>query len=134
MSKTIKMISTITGLVIALVITAILLLPKLLNTDTVKQQITQQVEQYTGQTLTITGDVKLALFPWLSLHTGAISLSQPNHITSENTQANKPLLQIASAKIGVKLLPLLQNKFELSRIELNQPQVYFITTKMARPA
>jgi AsmA protein len=129
MSKTIKMISTITGLVIALVITAILLLPKLLNTDTVKQQITQQVEQYTGQTLTITGDVKLSLFPWLSLHTGAISLSQPNHITSENTQANKPLLQIASAKIGVKLLPLLQNKFELSRIELNQPQVYFITTK-----
>jgi AsmA protein len=129
MSKTIKMISTITGLVIALVITVILLLPKLLNTDTVKQQITQQVEQYTGQTLTITGDVKLALFPWLSLHTGAISLTQPNHITSENTPANRPLLQIASAKIGVKLLPLLQNKFELSRIELNQPQVYFIATK-----
>jgi AsmA protein len=129
MSKTIKTIIVVASLVIALVITAILLLPKLLNTDTFKQQITQQVEQYTGQTLTITGDVKLALFPWLSLHTGAISLSQPTGITSKNTQVNRPLLQIAGAKIGVKLLPLLQNKFELSKIELNQPQVYFIAAK-----
>ena len=129
MSKTIKTISIVASLVIALVITTLLLLPKLLNTDTFKQQITQQVEQYTGQVLTITGDVKLALFPWLSLHTGAISLSQPTGITSKNTQANRPLLQIASAKIGVKLLPLLQNKFELSKIELNQPQVYFIAAK-----
>ena len=129
MSKTIKTISIVASLVIALVITTLLLLPKLLNTDTFKQQITQQVEQYTGQVLTITGDVKLALFPRLSLHTGAISLSQPTGITSKNTQANRPLLQIASAKIGVKLLPLLQNKFELSKIELNQPQVYFIAAK-----
>ena len=129
MSKTIKTISIVASLVIALVITTLLLLPKLLNTDTFKQQITQQVEQYTGQALTITGDVKLALFPRLSLHTGAISLSQPTGITSKNTQANRPLLQIASAKIGVKLLPLLQNKFELSKIELNQPQVYFIAAK-----
>ena len=125
MSRTIKTIGIVIGLMITLVITLILLLPKLVNTDSVKQQITQQVEQYTGQTLTITGEVKLALLPRLSLHTGAISLSQPTGIISKQA-TNKPLLHIASAKIGVELLPLLQGKFELSQIELNQPQIYFI--------
>lgn len=129
MSKTIKTISIVVCVFIALVIVAILLLPKLLNTDTFKQQLTQQVEQYTGQTLTITGDVKLSLFPWLSVHTGAISLSQPAGIAPKNAQIDKPLLQIASAKIGVKLFPLLQSKFEFSKIELNQPQLHFITAK-----
>jgi AsmA protein len=129
MSKTIKIISIIIGLVIVLLVAGILLLPKLLNTDTFKQQITQQVERYTGQTLTIEGDVKLSLFPWLSVNTGPISLSQPAGLSSKLTQDNKPLLKISSAKIGIKLFPLLQNKYELSKIELNQPQVYFITAK-----
>jgi AsmA protein len=129
MSKTIKIIGIIIGLIFVLLIAGILLLPKLLNTDTFKQQITQQVEHYTGQKLTIEGDVKLSLFPWLSVDTGAISLSQPVGITSKLIPENKPLLQISSAKIGIKLFPLLQNKYELSKIELTQPQLYFITAK-----
>ncbi|MFT7491824.1 MAG: AsmA protein [Pseudohongiellaceae bacterium] len=129
MSKTIKTICIIIGLIVTLIIMTILLLPKLVNTDAIKRQITQQVEQYTGQTLIITGDVKFALFPRLSLHTGVISLSQPTGITSKLTPVNRPLLHITSAKIGVELLPLLQGKFELSQIELNQPQIYFIAAK-----
>jgi AsmA protein len=129
MNKTIKTISIVAGLVIVLLVSGILLLPKLLNTDIFKQQISQQVERYTGRTLTIAGDVELSLFPWLSVHTGTLSLSQPAGVASKNTQGNQPLLQITSAKIGVKFFPLLQNKFELSKIELNQPQLYFITAK-----
>jgi AsmA protein len=129
MSKTIKTISILVSVSIALAFAAILLLPQLLNTDTFKQQLTQQVERHTGRSLTITGDVKLSLFPWLSVHIGALSLSQPAGITPKNTPFDKPLLQIASAKIGVKLFSLLKNKFQFSKIELNQPQLHFIMTK-----
>ncbi len=128
MSKTIKTISIVASLLIALVIAGILLLPKLINADTFKQQITQQVEQKTGQKLAINGDIKLSIFPWLSLKTGAIELSQPAGITAKGN-TNKPLLQVSSAQLGVKLLPLLQSKFELGKIVLNKPKLHFVTTK-----
>ncbi len=128
MSKTIKTISIVASLLIALVIAGILLLPKLINADAFKQQITQQVEQKTGQKLEISGDIKLSLFPWLSLKTGEIRLSQPAGITP-NINADKPLLQVTNAQLGIKLLPLLQNKFELGKIVLTKPQLHFVTAK-----
>ncbi len=127
MRKTLKIASILLALLIALLMAAALLLPTLVNTDTFRQQIAQQVKQHTGQTLTIQGDLKLSVFPWLGIHTGEITLSQPTDLISDiNTDK---LLQISSVDIGVKLLPLLQKKLEVSRIELNQPKLHYIITK-----
>lgn len=128
MSKTIKTISIVASLFIALAIAGIFLLPKLLNTDAFKQKITQQIEQQTDQKLVIDGDIQLSLFPWLSLKTGAIKLSQPAGITPKDNPS-KPLLQVTSAQLGVKLLPLLRNQFELGKIVLKQPTLHFVTAK-----
>ncbi len=134
MRKTLKIAGILLALLIVLLIAGILLLPTLANTDTFRQQLIQQVKQHTGQTLTIQDELKLSVFPWLGIHTGQITLSQPAGITpstdsgASNTSDNH-LLQISSVDIGVKLLPLLQKKLEVRRIELKQPKLHYIVTK-----
>lgn len=123
MNKIFKLSIITLSIVVTLLIIAILLLPSLINTDTVKHTLIKQVQERTGQTLTIEGELSLSVFPWLGLETNKITLSQDPELSPE------PFLQMDAANIGVKLLPLFRRKIEVGQIELKKPKLYYVIAK-----
>ncbi len=105
---------------------AVLLLPSLINTDTFKETLITQVQERTGQTLTIEGDLSLSVFPWLGIKTNRVILSQDIELSQ------KPFLEMNGANIGVKLLPLFRQRIEVGQIELKQPKLYYFIDKSGR--
>ena len=106
-------------------IVLVIALPKLVDTQTFRDQITEQVRERTGQELTVTGDLSISVFPWLGIRTGEIRLSQPPSVGLEEPL----LLSVQRADVGVKFLPLLQKKIEISEIIFDSPSINFIETK-----
>jgi len=75
--------------------------------------IEQQVAQRTGRAFRIAGPIELKLLPWLSLSVRDASLGNAPGF------GNEPFAQLRQASIGVRLLPLLRSRLEVSRIAVD---------------
>ena len=99
--------------VVVIVIAALIALPFIVDPNDYKQEITEQVENATGRTLTINGDIGLSVFPWVALELGQLSLSNATGFKA------KAFADVNEAEIRIKLLPLLSKKLELDTIILD---------------
>jgi len=77
-----------------------------------KAQITEAVKKATGRDLVVSGQIKVSVFPWLGAEVGGVSLSNAKGF------GDKPMVQIGSAQVRLKLLPLLTGSLELGRVTL----------------
>lgn len=106
----------ITGIVIACVIVAIIILvivlPFVINPNDFKPQIERAVKNKTGRELSIPGDIKLSIFPWLGAEIGPMSLSNASGF------GNTPFASINVTDIHVKFWPLLHGKIEVGTVKL----------------
>jgi len=57
-----------------LIIIAIFSLPFFIDPNNFKPEIAAAVKDKTGRDLTITGELKLSIFPWLGISTGKMAL------------------------------------------------------------
>lgn len=130
-----KIIRWFLGLVITLVIlliVAVIVIPKVVDPNDYREQISQLVKDKTQRDLTIEGDLKLSVFPWLGVTTGKLSLSQPNHLSSDFGGGN--MLEVDASNIRLKILPLLKSitketkDIQVDTIILKQPNIEIITT------
>lgn len=80
--------------------------------NTHKSQITEAVKKATGRDLVVSGQIKVSVFPWLGAEVGGVSLSNAKGF------GDKPMLQVGSAQVRLKLLPLLTGSLELGRVTL----------------
>lgn len=132
MNKTLLILLKTAGLLsiglLLLLLIAIVALPSLVNTSAFKQQLIQQVQERSGQRLSIEGDLSLSVFPWLGLKTDKVTLSQASTDSASGFSGNN-FLEIKALNIGVKLLPLLQQKIEVGQVELVQPRIYYLVSK-----
>ena len=71
------------------------------------------VSERTGRQLQIEGDLELSFFPWLGVTTGRLSLSNAPGFDPE------AFATVESAAVRVKLMPLLERRFEMDTVELN---------------
>jgi AsmA protein len=78
-----------------------------------KDRIAAAVRESTGRTLSLPGKLKLSVFPWVAVETGAASLGNPAGF------GDAPFLTLQRAQLRVKLLPLLKKQFEVGRIEID---------------
>jgi AsmA protein len=78
-----------------------------------KDEITTAVHDATGRDLTIAGDMKLSIFPWLGLTLGATQLSNAKGF------GDMPFASVNAVDIKVKLLPLLHKRVEMQKILLH---------------
>ena len=101
---------------------AILILPRVIDPNDYRQTIIELVQDRTGRTLRLDGDLKISVFPWIGVRTEKLALSQPEGIAGD-------MLQVESAQIRVKLLPLFSRKAEVDTVVLVAPQVTLITLK-----
>ena len=110
MRKTLKIILYIASMSMVIILVTVLSLPFIVNPNNFKPQIETLVKEKTGRTLTIDGDLKLSIFPWLGISTGKISLSNPQGFD------NPYFAQIQQSEINVKLIPLFTKQLDVSDI------------------
>lgn len=115
--KLIKKLLLITGAILLLFIATGLFLPMFIDVNDYKSKIEQLVEQNIGRKLTLQGDLELKTFPFIRVKTGELTLANPQGFPREN------MLEINSAEIGIRLLPLILKKVEAGTIKFDSPVI-----------
>ena len=81
MGKLVKVILIFFSSVLALILAAAVIIPLAVDLNDFKPEIEAAVKDKTGRTLTIEGDLKASVFPWLGISTGKISLNNASGFT-----------------------------------------------------
>jgi AsmA protein len=112
MGKPFKIILSTIAAMALLLIAVVSILPFVINPNDFKPEIIAAVKDKTGRELTLDGELKLSLFPWAGISTEKIALSNAPEFQ------DRPFATIEEGNIGIRLLPLLSKKVEISRIVL----------------
>lgn len=113
-------LASLAGLLLA----AALIFAALFDPNDYKPLLVQQVQARYQRTLAIPGRIELSFFPSLGAKLGAVSLSEPN--------SDQNFLSLQSARLSVKLLPLLQRQLVVDRVELDGLQARLLRRKDGR--
>lgn len=109
----------------ALVLGLLLLLPLLIDRDTVLELATATLRERTGANLTVAGKSNLALFPTPGLTLGDASLALPGEA--------QPDLRVRSLDLRMRLLPLLAGRVEIDSLALDGLAVTIRSQAKAAP-
>ncbi len=110
MSKSPRLILCIILIPIVLLVVTALVLPLLLDKNTILELAAGTLHEKTGATLTVEGRASLSFFPTLGVTLGDAGLAMPGE--------DQPSLRVRSLTIGVQLLPLLSGRAEIDSIAL----------------
>ncbi len=111
---------------IGLIASALVLVVVFVDPNDYRDDIEKLVEEKTGRELTLGGELKLSVFPWIALETGAASLGDAPGFGPE------PFVSIREARVGVRLLPLLSGKVEVGNVRLDGARIRLITDESGR--
>jgi AsmA protein len=112
MSRILKILGIVVGAVVLLLVIVLVAVAMLFDPNDYKDDITAAVARATGRTLTLEGDLGLAVFPTIEIDVGAASLSNAQGFGPE------PMARIGSAELKLALLPLLTGRVEVGRARL----------------
>lgn len=110
--KILKIIGFGLAAVLALLLIAAAAIAVLVDPNDYRDEIASAVQDATGRELTIEGDLKLSLFPWLGVSLGETRLS------NAAGETEKYFARVAAVDISVKLLPILQQRVEMKTLSL----------------
>lgn len=113
MKRMTKWLLAVLGVIVLLLAVTAIVLPRVIDPNDYKQEISGAVHSQTGRDLNIAGDIKWSVFPWIGLDLSDISLSNPPGF------GDQPMLTVGNMSISVKLLPLLHGALEFGSIELS---------------
>src|SRR6266404_4662171 len=108
-----RIVAIVVGALVALVVTGIVALLLFVDPNRYRGDIEQAAKEHTARALTIHGKLGLKIFPWLALSVQDVQLSNREGFGTQ------PFMTVQNASIGVKLLPLLGKRLEVSRIALD---------------
>jgi len=124
MAKLLKTLGIVVGALLVLFIGALVLVATLFDPNDYKPEIAAAVEDSTGRTLTLDGDLELQLFPRLRIALGEAELSNAAGF------GEMPFAHIEAARLQVGLLPLLLSQ----RLEIDEARLTGLTLNLARNA
>ncbi len=104
------------GVLFTLLVVAILVLPSLVPASVYKTKIEQQISDSLGRKVTISGDVKLSVFPTLSANANVVTIDNADNFSQ------RPFATMESLKAKVKLMPLLKKQVEITEFILIKPK------------
>jgi AsmA protein len=113
MSRVLQVILGLVGLIVVLVIAAVIIIPLVVDPNDFRERIAAAVEEETGRSFEIEGEISLSVFPWLGLEVGRTRLGNPPGF------GDAPFAEIASAGVGARLVPLLSRRLEISTLRLD---------------
>ena len=123
MKRTLKWLLIGGGTLLVLLIAAIILIPLMVDVNSYKPQIEAKVQEATGRSFKIGGDIGLSVFPWVGLSLSDLQLGSPQGFKETD------LLKVGDFEARVKLLPLLSRHVEIKRIVLQNPQIVLVKNK-----
>jgi AsmA protein len=101
------------GGLVALIIVVLIGVRLFVDPNDYKDRIARAVKSSTGRELTLSGQMKLSVFPWIALELGPASLGNPPGFSDQ------PFAAVQHVALRVKLLPLLRKELEIGRIEID---------------
>lgn len=110
--------------VAALLAVGVLVLYAFFDEARIKEEISQRVLAQTQRKLTIEGPLKLSLWPDVGVQIGRLNLSEKG--------GSGQFLALESARLAVKVMPLLSKRIEVRRIEANGLSLNLIKHKDGR--
>ena len=108
---------TLAGLLSLLLVAGLALL-LCFNPNDYKPTITNLVQDKTGRTLTLDGDIRMAFWPKLGIDLGRVGLSEQ--------ASQKPFAAVDKAQVSLAILPLLQKKLVVGTLYLDGVQATLI--------
>jgi AsmA protein len=124
--RILKIVGIAVGALVGLVLIAIVLVAVFFDPNDYRGKIEQLAQEQTGRKLTISGDLKLSVFPWVALQTGALSLGEAPGFGDE------PFVSIQEARVGARFWPLLRGEFEVGTLRLVGARIRLITDAQGR--
>ena len=112
MGKLLKILFSLAGILVLLLIVAIVVLPMVVDPNDYKDDITAAVKDKTGRTLEIDGDIALSVFPWLGMDIGPTRLGNAAGFEAPH------MASMEAVEVRVKLLPLLKKALEVDTVRL----------------
>ncbi|WP_257284812.1 AsmA family protein [Endozoicomonas sp. SESOKO1] len=109
MNRILKFIAVLLAAVVLLGVIAAALLPRFIDPNQYRDDITRLVYDHSGLKVSINGPIGWSIFPWVGL-----SLEDVSVAGADNSQ----LAQLGSAGVSVKLIPLLSKRIEMQTLEL----------------
>jgi AsmA protein len=113
MGKLLKIIFSLAGILVLLLIVAVVVLPMVIDPNDYKDEISAAVQDKTGRTLEMDGDISLSVFPWLGMDIGPTRLGNAAGFDAPH------MASMDSVQVRVKLMPLLRKELEVDTIKLS---------------
>ncbi|MFZ1990278.1 MAG: AsmA family protein, partial [Alphaproteobacteria bacterium] len=111
------------GILVVLLVAAVLIGPSLIPASVYRDQIAQAVEQATGRSFKIEGDVSLSIFSTVKAKVEKASLGNMPGGVAPN------MAEIGRLDVGLKLLPLLAHRAEITSFVLNDAVIHLEVDK-----
>lgn len=116
MNTLLKIILGLTLIVIMLVVGAAVVLMTV-DPNAYKSQISAAVKEATGRDLTIAGDIEVLYYPVLGFKASGLEISNLENFSE------KDFVKAGEVQAGVKIMPLLSKKIEITTVRLVKPQI-----------
>jgi AsmA protein len=123
MKKTLKVFAFISGIVAILLVFAVAVLPFAIDPNQFKPQIAEAIRKKIGREVEFAGDLRLSVFPSLGLSTTRIRIKNVPGFPEAD------FLAIEQGEVRVKLLPLLQKRVEIDRVDLQGLRLNLVRTE-----
>jgi len=110
------------GAVMALILAGLLVIPHLIDVNTYRQQIAEQLEQRLGRPVTL-GRLRLSVLPFIQFEAADVAISDDPQF------AHGEFITAQSVRVDLELWPLLRGDVQMRAIEFTQPVVVLIRGK-----
>jgi AsmA protein len=124
--RILRIVALVAGALLALVAIGLVALLLFVDPNRYRGDIERAAKEHTARVLVINGKLQLKIFPWLALSVQNVQLSNPLGFGAQPGMG-QPFITVQKASIGVKLLPLLGKRLEVSRIALDGVNVNLIS-------
>lgn len=121
--KIVKWLGIVIGALAAFVLLAGVVVSLFFDPNDYRSEIGDLVQESTGRTLEIDGDLKLSIFPWLAVEVGPARLSESPDF------GDQPFVEIQAARAGIRLFPLLRKQVQISELRLDGLRLRLLVDK-----
>lgn len=112
MAKPVKIILGLILIPIVVIVAVLIGILVFVDPNDYRGQIESAVQESTGRTLAIEGDIGLSVFPWLGLELGRVSLGNAPGFDAT------PFAQVDGVEVRARLMPLLNKELEVGTLAL----------------
>src|SRR3569832_2055058 len=119
--RIVRIVAIAVGALVALGLLAAIALLLFVDPNRYRGDIEKAAKEHSTRVLTIRGKLELHVFPWLALGVHDVELSNRPGF------GQQPFLTVKNASIGVKLLPLLSKRLEVSRVKLEGATINLVS-------